>query len=399
MSEVLYTFIPSPHDNFSPLTGSANIVWLYEISRRYVAEGHRARFVMGRNKLFDYPLGECVRVDFPPFLTREEKWRDLAMGWLGLPRRHRAAMYNNAAAVIEPEYNGTIFLFNDAAALTPFRARCPQATLVLYCGNEIWKTFSNGEIRRMLSLADHIVCVSRFMAQDLKRRLRGACLLNGKYAKMDNKISVIPNGVNLEMFHPRETAISVENSDATVPVVLFVGRVQPVKGPHLLIEAARLLQEKGCKIRVRIVGSQAFTAHEPLSAYEQSLRRLAEPLGDYVEFQPFVTRHEIAEEYRKADIFCMPSVWNEPFGLTLLEGMATGLPTVATRRGALPDTGGEALKYFDPKNVHELAEVLALWAEDENVRREWGVRARKRAEEYSWDRHYCELNQMLVQAK
>lgn len=399
MHRIPLTFVPSPHDNFSPQTGSANIVWLYEISRRYVADGEKARYIMGRKVLFDYPLGECVRVDFPPFLTRKQRWSDLAMGWLGQPRHHRAAMYNNAAAALEPQYDGTVFLFNDAAALTPFRARCPKARLVLYCGNEIWTTFGNCEIRRMLQLADHIVCVSRYMAKELRLRLRLACLLNGKYTALEPKITVIPNGVNLDMFHPLEAGSKLRRESEAAPVILFVGRVQPVKGPHVLLEAARILQTQGRTIRVRIVGSQAFTAKEPLSKYERSLRELAKPLGDQVEFQPFVTRHEIADEYRKADIFCMPSVWKEPFGLTLLEGMATGLPTAASNRGALPDTGGQALRYFNPTKASELAQILAEWVDDKQARREWGERARKRAEEYSWDRHYQELNHMLSQKK
>jgi glycosyltransferase involved in cell wall biosynthesis len=386
MSEPLYIFVPSPNDNISPITGSANATRFYELSKRHLQDGGSARFIMGRNTRFDYPVGECVRVDFPPFLTRNERWRDLITGWMGMPRYCRASRYANAAQAIEADFTGPVLFYNDAAALTTFRNRSPQARLVLYCGNQIWTTFSNSEIRRMLRLADHIICISDFLANDLKQRLRKACRRN-EYDRLQQKIATIPNGVDLEMFHPAEA----KEERSSPPVALFVGRVQPVKGPHLLIEAARQLHDAGQPLAVRIVGSQAFTAEAALSDYEKSLRELAAPLGELVEFQPFVTRHEIADEYRKADIFAMPSVWHEPFGMTLLEGMATGLPTVATRRGAIPDTGGDALQYFEPTNVEELTAILAELISDPAARHEWGQKARARAEEFSWDRHYNEL--------
>lgn len=394
MSEPPYIFVPSPNDNISPLTGSANATRFYELSKRHLAQGGKAIFIMGRNTRFDYPVGECVRVDFPPFLTRKERWCDLISGWLGRPRYYRASRYADAAQAIERQFDGPIFFYNDAAALTTFRTRCAQARLVLYCGNQIWKTFGRSEIRRMLSLADHVVCISDFLAEDLGARLRRACGRR-EYESLVKKIAPIPNGVDLEMFHPggeRESALAP-------PVVIFVGRVQPVKGPHLLLEAAKQLQQSGRRINVRIVGSQAFTAEAPLTPYEESLREMAAPLGESVQFQPFVTRHEIAGEYRKADIFCMPSVWHEPFGMTLLEGMATGLPTVATRRGAIPDTGGAALQYFEPTKVGELTAILAGLVDDVAARREWGQKARRRAEEFSWDRHYNELERVLAEGK
>jgi len=81
--------------------------------------------------------------------------------------------------------------------------------------------------------------------------------------------------------------------------------------------------------------------------------------------------------------------------MTLLEGMATGLPTVATRRGAIPDTGGDALQYFEPTKVEELTAILAKLISDPAARREWGQKARARAEEFSWDRHYRALKREI----
>lgn len=386
-----HIFIPSPNDAFTPLTGSANSTRLYEISRRHMARGGRALFIMGREARCDYPVSACIRVDYPPQLNDKQRRQDLIDGWLGKPRTFRGGRYVPAAQAIDADFAGPIFLYNDAACLRHFRARSPRAKLILYCGNLIWKTFSLREVRHMLRLADRVICISEFLARSLKRRLRWACT-PWEYSRLAAKIAVIANGVDLEVFHPGARS---ESTPTAPPMILFVGRIQPVKGPHVLIEAAKELQRSGKDFRVRIVGSRAFRIDPEISPYEKELRRLAAPLGERIEFQSFLDRHEITAQYQSADIFCMPSVWPEPFGLTLLEGMACGLATVASRRGAIPEIGAGAAQYFHPARPAELARLLARLLGDESWRREWGARARARAEEFSWDRHYQKLTTVL----
>jgi glycosyltransferase involved in cell wall biosynthesis len=387
---VTHIFIPSPNDAFSPRTGSANATRLHEISRRHMARGGRARFIMGRDALCDYPVSECVRVDYPPQLRDEHRRQDLISGWLGRPRRFRGGRYLPAAQAIEPDFDGPIFLYNDAACLRHFRERSPRAKLILYCGNLIWKTFSPFEVRQMLKLADCIICISDFLASSLKRRLRLACA-PWEYSQLAARIVVIANGVDLEMFRPAAVGSTPDNTADHPPTIVFVGRIQPVKGAHVLIAAANELQRAGKEFRVRIVGSRAFRIDKKITPYEEELRRLAAPLGEKIEFQPFVDRNEIAAQYQSAAIFCMPSVWAEPFGLTLLEGMACGLATVASQRGAIPEIGADAAQYFNPAKPTELARILSRLLADETERCAWGVKARERAEVFSWDRHYRKL--------
>jgi len=175
------------------------------------------------------------------------------------------------------------------------------------------------------------------------------------------------------------------------PVILFVGRVVPEKGAHLLLEAARAIAGPSRQFRVQIVGSTGFSPTAPLSRYEEDLRRLANPLGRRVEFIPFLDRGAIVEVYRRASIQCVPSNWDEPFGLTTLEGMATGLAVVGSRRGGIPEAGGSAIEYFDPADRSALAEVLAWLIDDHRARVDLGKRGRARAEELSWENQYKKL--------
>src|SRR5207253_334060 len=109
---------------------------------------------------------------------------------------------------------------------------------------------------------------------------------------------------------------------------------------------------------VRIVGSSGFSSKSPLSRYERYLRRLASPISDRVEFRPFIERDKVPDDYRQADIFCAPSNWDDPCPLIVAEALASGLPSVVSNRGGIPEIAGDAALYFAPPNVDQLAERL-----------------------------------------
>ena len=203
-------------------------------------------------------------------------------------------------------------------------------------------------------------------------------------------LAVVHNGVDLERFHPAGNA-----ARPTEPTVLFLGRVIPEKGPDILLRAARTLIGAKRRFRVRIVGSKGFSPNEPLSSYERRLRQIAEPIRDAVEFKPFVDRARIIDEYARASVFCVPSNWDDPCPLTLLEALACGLPTIASSRGGIPEIGGKALLYFQPPSVSEFADRLAYLIDDESARADWGRRARDRVLGLGWDEQYRKLRQVV----
>jgi glycosyltransferase involved in cell wall biosynthesis len=178
-------------------------------------------------------------------------------------------------------------------------------------------------------------------------------------------------------------------------VVLFLGRVTPVKGPDLLLRAAAKLLARGRRCVVRIVGSSNFSTSDPLTPYERELRRLAEPLGSAVEFHPFVDRAAVVGEYQRASVFCAPANWDEPFGMTLMEAMACGLAVVTSRRGGIPEACGDAALYFDTPDVDSLADRLGQLLDSAEDREAWGRRARRRADQFDWPRQYAALTRLL----
>lgn len=178
------------------------------------------------------------------------------------------------------------------------------------------------------------------------------------------------------------------------PLILFVGRVTPQKAPDLIIRAALKLAGKR-KFRVRIVGNAGFSASDPLTPYEEEIRRLAEPLGQRIQFQTFVDRQRISNEFAAASIFVVPSNWDDPCPLTVGEGLGCGLPCVLSRRGGIAEMAADAAIYFSPPNVDELAERLEFFLEHPEARAEWGQRARQRAVATSWQKQYRILRSYL----
>ncbi len=261
---------------------------------------------------------------------------------------------------------------NAAGPLRLF-ARCrPSARVCLYAHNSLFRTFGRREAARTVAAAHRVICDSHFLADELRARLR----------RPADNIAVVHNGVDTERFAP------VPAPDDGPPVVLFVGRVIPEKGPDLLLRAAARIAADARSFRVRVVGSSGFAATDPLTPYERELRRLAAPIADCVEFQPFTDRASVVDEYRRASVFCVPSNWDEPCSLTLPEGLACGLPVVASARGGMPEIGGDAVLWFKPPDVEGLAEHLAYLLDDPQARADWGARARRQGERLSWGHQY-----------
>jgi len=380
VSPELDVHIPTPGDHYSPATGSALMTIIYELAREHERHGGQTRIVVGRGTRHDYPVGVPVEVDFPPLLSRRRKGVDAALGRLGLPRRFGPALYEPALRAVERDFDGALFVHNNPAPIQMLRRHNPGARLCLYLNNVVFRAYSRREVRRILDAVDVAVCVSEFIANDVQSRAGGA----------RDKLAVVHNGVDTARFRPSPGARS-----AGEPVVLFLGRVVPEKGPDLLLRAACRLAGRTQPFRVRIVGSSGFSASEPLSDYELELRRIAEPLGDLVEFRPFTDRAGILGEYAAASVFCVPSNWDDPCPLTLLEGLSCGLPVIASHRGGIPEAASDAALYFHPPDVDELAQGLAQLVDDERARAALTARARARAEELSWSNQYLALRAAL----
>jgi glycosyltransferase involved in cell wall biosynthesis len=247
---------------------------------------------------------------------------------------------------------------------------------ILYAHNELFRTYSKREVGRTLSAMDGLICVSDFLADRLSLRMP---------ASLTDRLRVVVNGVDVNAFHPRTPAAR----DAQLHV-MFVGRVIPEKGPDVLIDALARMQRTD--IRLTLVGSKGFSPSAPLSAYERKLRQMAAPLGDRVHFVASIVRQRLPELIRNADVLVVPSRWPEPSGLTVLEGMASGIPVIASSIGGIPQLMGSAGIAVRPDSPEELAEAIRALADDESLRRRVANECRFHAEGRDWSRARAELD-------
>lgn len=357
---------------------------IYEMTRIHAGHGRRTRIVVARGTRHDYPVGECIEVQPAHRASKRRKAADAVLGRLRLPRVFGREAYRSACDAMPKGFDGLIFIHNDPVAIPLFRQEHPAARVCLWANNELFRTYCDRETQGIVRAADRVICCSEYVAGDLRGRLGGS-------QDLGKKIRVVHNGADIERFRP-DTGKRMSG----VPIVLFVGRVIPEKGPDLLLKAAGKLYGGGRRFIVRIVGSSGFSATDRLTPYEEELRRLAAPMGDAVVFQPFVDRARVVDEYQAASIFCAPSTWNEPVSLTVPEALASGLATIASRKGGIPEVGGQAILYFDPPDADMLAAHLGMLLDNVELRQTWGHRAREQAHLVSWERQYKILVESLL---
>lgn len=158
------------------------------------------------------------------------------------------------------------------------------------------------------------------------------------YGADPERVATVSPGVDLDRFSPgrRQAARTRLGLAADDLVVLFVGRLQPLKAPDVLVHAVRelLAVEPSLRARLRVVilGGPSGARPEPVA----ELAKLAGGLGvaDVVSFQPPVDHDQLADWYRAASVCVVPS-YNESFGLVALEAQACGTPVVAASVGGL----------------------------------------------------------------
>lgn len=200
------------------------------------------------------------------------------------------------------------------------------------------------------------------------------------------QVQVIPCGVDLQRFTPyeRRQARGQLGWKQDSPVLLFAGRLDPFKGPDLLLRAAALMREKA---QVVIVGGKPEDDDEI-----HQLRQLAADLriAKRTHFLGARPQQELPMLYSAADVTVIPSC-HESFGLAAVESLACGTPVVATRAGGLTTIirNGET-GYLVPRNPGFFAERLDALVRQPELLERMRQAARPSTLQYSW-KHVAEL--------
>jgi D-inositol-3-phosphate glycosyltransferase len=210
------------------------------------------------------------------------------------------------------------------------------------------------------------------------------------YGAQPAKVGVVNPGVDLDMFSPGDQAAARRAiglpEDAVV--LAFVGRIQPLKAPDLLIRAAARMLERDPSLRdrlvVAIIGGPSGNGME----HPESHAELARALGvdDVIRFVKPMERSALADWYRSASVVCVPS-YSESFGLVALEAQACGTPVVAAAVGGLTTAvvDGRTGLLVPGHRVDDFADALTRIATDPVTRETMSRAAVKHAQGFGWE--------------
>ena len=193
--------------------------------------------------------------------------------------------------------------------------------------------------------------------------------LIGLYDADPDRVAVVPPGVDLEVFSPgpRAAARRLLGVPADSYLLLFVGRIQPLKAPDVLLRAAARLVRQRPELRDRLVVAVVGGPSGSGLAHPEALHSLAAELGllDVVRFVPPVPQDRLPDWYRAADVTVVPS-YSESFGLVAIESQACGTPVVAAAVGGLRTAVADGVSgvLLDGHDPQDYAEVLADLAAD-----------------------------------
>jgi glycosyltransferase involved in cell wall biosynthesis len=241
----------------------------------------------------------------------------------------------------------------------------------------------SGSYRRLLRRASAVVCCSAYVRERFLDITRWD----------PARTFVLHHGTDTERFRPasapqkreRRRSLGIESDTFAV---LYVGAITPEKGVVQLARAVRSVANRLPNVTLLAAGSAGLWAHiggtnHEHEAYEHTV--LAEG-GDRLRMLGSVPHADLPSVYQAADVLVVPSVWDEPFGLVALDGLATGLPVIASRAGGLPETVRDGVNglLVPPGDENAVAAAIMRLASDSDIRVRLGGAGREQALRSTW---------------
>lgn len=208
-----------------------------------------------------------------------------------------------------------------------------------------------------------------------------------------DKITTVYNGIDLQKFRQQGASPvsrgSLGFSDADF-VLVYSGRLNKEKGISELIDAMLLLQDLPA-VKLLIIGSTFFADASGEDGFVRLLKEKAQPVRERLVFTGFVPYEQMPAYLQLADAAVIPSVWAEPFGLTVIEAQAMGLPTIASRQGGIPEIISEenaVIVATGPDYAARLADAVRQLYGHPQQRADMAAKALQNASRYSKE-HYA----------
>ena len=278
--------------------------------------------------------------------------------------------YNRKASVLCQSIDSDIIhIHNEFDAVIPIRKSSPIAKIILHMQND--HLIETDDLKRA-ELACHAADKIAFCSEYIRNNVHKT------FPSIDpKKTFVIFNGTEVIQKDARILSKS--------PTLIFVGRIVPQKGLHILLDAIQVVFEKYPNASLRIVGGVNFGSSEEKD-YIRLLKQRSQVWGERVFWVGTVTHDQIMLEFQQADLFVCPSIWNEPLGMVNAEAMACGLPIVAFAKGGIPEIVGDAGILVEETTHEALAKAINQVLGDSELYQTLSQRGLQRVKEkFNWD--------------
>ena len=295
---------------------------------------------------------------------------------------------------------------NRSQFVAPIRARRRDAIIDLHMQCEWLSQIDPAIVGPRVSASTLVSGCSEFIVDQVRRA----------FPDEANKCFTLHNGVDVDRFRPASTKSARSEGDG--PHIVFAGRLSPEKGVHDVVAAFARALEQHPSASLTLIGPRSSAPFElvgelsrdpstralerfyrdEVTYVDQLLASVGPDVARRIEITGNLDQDHLAERLRTADYFMHPSVWHEPFGMAVLEAMATGLPVIATKSGGIPEfvEDGRTGVLVERGATDELSSALLSLMADPERAKALGIAARNDAvERWTWDHVAARLHAEL----
>jgi len=366
-------FVNNSRESFGPTASGAIATCVWEVCRVARSEGTEPMVITQRQTAEPYPWSAIEFVDpgtdGTDVLGRINR---RVTGWSRISQRRFARAALDAIRQLQPS---AVICNNDPQVAVYLAERLPRTVVTHWFHNvemapDRWRrAFSRSSVRPF--------AVSRYVARAIE----------ALYVLAPGRVAVGLNGVDASRFTP------APQRNAEPAVVGFLGRLAIEKGADTLLEACIALSSRRQDFRIDLIGDTNW-GRSIKGSYRDKVDHLCEQLrvaNIEVVRHGHVARSDVPAIARSFTVQVLPSRWDEPCALTLFEGMALGLPIVATATGGTPEVVGSAAMLVPREDPQAMADAIEQLLNDAVLRERLGSQARQRAETLRWSETWRSL--------
>jgi glycosyltransferase involved in cell wall biosynthesis len=278
-----------------------------------------------------------------------------------------------------PRRPDVIIVHNDLVAPPFLKRMFPEAKVVVWLHNE--QRTNQRSMAHTIASTDAFIAVSRCTLDWTVRH----------HSLPAEKAHAICNAVNLNTFTPRA---NLEPGPDGVRV-LFLGRIDPNKGPDIVADAVGALKKKGVAVRLSVAGALWWYGnHNQMDdPYMRLLKEKMDAVG--AEYLGLVARPDVPALIRAHDIACVLSRTKDPCPLVAMEAMAGGCAVLGTDRGGLPEVCGDAAVIVNPDDFDAVVAGLTRLVTDPATLLDYKRRGLMRAQQNTWSNRMEEFEGLL----